>query len=109
VGEKIHVQWGGGSYYYPCSVLEIKDDTYKIRYDSDPQGTYDEWVGTDRIKLEDLNRSYRIGESLFVLLFALAGGVIARGFHATRQKKEPDKTPQRRTMSSSPAADHSSG
>jgi hypothetical protein len=89
VGEKIQVQWGGPSSYYPSSVLEIKDNLYKIRYDSDPQGTYDEWVGTGRIKLLDLDRTYRIGEWLWTLLFALAGGLIARYLYATGREREP--------------------
>ena len=86
---------GGGSYYYPSSVLEIKDGKYKIRYDSDPQGVYDEWVGTDRIKLEDLDRSYRIGEWLFALLFATAGAIITRSFCATRKPDDAAKQPER--------------
>lgn len=81
VGEKVQVQWGGQWTYYPSSILEIKDDKFKIRYDSDPQGASDEWVGIGRIKLVDLDRSYRIGESIFAVLFAMAGAIIARYFY----------------------------
>jgi len=95
VAEKVQVQWGGGSNSYPSSVLEIKGNKYKIRYDGDSVGTWDEWVGTDRIKLEDLDRSYRIGELLFVLLFALAGAFIARWMYATRKTNDPDDQPHR--------------
>jgi hypothetical protein len=96
VGEKIQVQWGNPSSYYPSSVLEIKADQYKIRYDSDRQGTFDEWVGIARIKLKDPDQTYRIGESLFGLLFALVGAVIARCFQATRKTPDSDQgsTPQ---------------
>ena len=31
VGEKVQVQWGGPSSYYPASILEIKDDLFKDR------------------------------------------------------------------------------
>ncbi len=94
VGEKIQVQWGNPSTYYPSSVLEIKDNKYKIRYDSDPQGIYDEWVGAGRIKLGNLARSYRIGELLFTLLFALTGGLIARYLYATTKPNDPANPPQ---------------
>jgi hypothetical protein len=99
VGEKIKVQWGSALTYYPSSVLEIKEDQYKIRYDSDPAGSYDEWVGINRIKLLDLDRIYRIGESLAALSFAHAGAVIARYFHATRKANDADRQPLRRTAS----------
>lgn len=85
VGEKIQVQWGSPSTYYASSVLEIKGDQYKIRYETDPQGTYDEWVGPSRIKLIDAERGRRIGVLLFAQLFALTGAVIARFLHATRK------------------------
>jgi hypothetical protein len=88
VGEKIRVQWGSPGNYYPSSVLEIKDGQYKIRYDSDAAGSFDEWVGMNRIKLQDVDRIYRIGESLAALSLALAGGVIARYFHATRKAND---------------------
>ena len=90
VGEKIQVLWGGT--FYPSSVLEISnnaDNMYKIRYDSDPQGTYDEWVGTGRIKLGDMDRSYRIGEWLFTLLFSIVGALIACVLYATRKPNGP--------------------
>jgi hypothetical protein len=86
VGEKIQVQWGGAGSYFPSSVLEIKDGKYKIRYENDNNGVWDEWVGLERIRLLDLDRSYRIGESLFSLFFALAGGVIALLFYTTTRK-----------------------
>jgi hypothetical protein len=89
VGEKIQVQWGSPSSYYPSSVLEIKGDQFKIRYQSDAQGTYDEWVGTSRIKLIDAERGHRIGVLLFAQLFALIGAVIARFLHATRKLTGP--------------------
>lgn len=91
VGEKIQVQWGNPTTYYPSSVLEIKADQYKIRYDSDRQGSFDEWVGIARIKMKDPDQTYRIGESLFALLFAFAGAVIARFFHATRKACDSDQ------------------
>ena len=94
VGEKVQVQWGGPASYYPSSILETKDGKYKIRYASDPQGAFDEWVGIERLKLVDLDRSYRIGESIFVLLFAMVGAIIARCFNATRKKNNPDEQPQ---------------
>ncbi len=94
-GERVRVQWGGAGSYYPCSVLEIKDSKYKIRYDNDSQGVYDEWVGIERIKLEDLDRSYRIGELLLAVLFAMVGAVIARCFYASRETRKVDKQPER--------------
>ena len=84
VGEKIQVQWGAGSYYYPSTVTEIKENQYKIRYDSDPQGIYDEWVGMNRIKsggLDPIRQDRR--DALDVALW-LVGGVIAVYFVATR-------------------------
>jgi hypothetical protein len=91
VGEKIQVQWGSGSTYYPSSVTAIDKEKYKIRYDGDDQGRYDEWVDNTRIKLDSLKRSYRIGESLFALSFALLGAVIARFFYATRKANPSDQ------------------
>jgi hypothetical protein len=89
VGEKIQVQWGAGSYYYPCTISDFKDNQYKIRYDSDPGGTYDEWVGLSRIKSDGLVRCYRIAQMLFMLLFAVAGGVIGVYFFVSRGPGEP--------------------
>jgi hypothetical protein len=89
VGEKIEVQWGGGA-YYPSSVLEINEDQFKIRYESDPKGTYDEWVGINRIKVDGLDRGYRIGEMLVALLFATAGAIISFYFYATRKAGETE-------------------
>lgn len=89
VGEKVQVQWGGPMTYYASTVLEIKGNQYKIRYDSDPRGTFDEWVGLARIKLEEGDRCYRIAELLFTLLFGLAGAVIGLWFFATRKSDEP--------------------
>jgi hypothetical protein len=37
---------------------------------------------------------YRIGESIFTLLFAMVGAVIARYLYATRKKNDPDERPQ---------------
>ena len=90
IGEKVQVQWGSGTYYYPATVSDIKDGQYKIRYDSDPQGGYDEWVGINRIKSDGLARCYRIAAMLFMLLFALAGGMISLYFFATRNPNKPD-------------------
>jgi hypothetical protein len=96
VGEKVRVAWpASGSYYYTCFILEIREGEYKIRYDSDPSGTSDEWVGINRMKLEDLDQSYRTGEVLFGLLFAIAGAIIARLFFATGKSGSADKLPQR--------------
>jgi hypothetical protein len=85
VGERIQVQWGSRSYYYPATVSEIKENECKIRYDNDPRGTFDEWVGINRIKSDGLARCYRIAQRLFMLLFALAGGVIGLYFFASRR------------------------
>ncbi len=93
MGEKVQVQWGGQWTYYPSSILEIKDDKFKIRYDSDPQGASDEWVGIGRIKLVDLDRSYRIGESIFALLFAMAGAIIARCFYGGAARPPTTQSP----------------
>ena len=98
VGEKIQVQWGAGSYYYPSSVTEIKENQYKIRYDSDPQGIYDEWVGMNRIKSDGRDRCYRIAEMIFMLIFALVGGVIALYFVVTRRSSEPGEQSVRSSM-----------
>jgi hypothetical protein len=95
VGEKIQVQWGAGAYYYPCTVSEIKDNQYKIRYESDPQGIYDEWVGISRIKSDGLVRCYRIAHMLFMLLFALAGGVIGLYFFVSSRPGERAAEPNR--------------
>lgn len=88
VGERIQVQWGSGSYYYPCTVSEIKENQLKIRYDNDPQGRWDEWVGIGRIKSEGLARCYRIAQRLFMLLFAVFGGVIGLYFFVTGRRSE---------------------
>ncbi len=90
VGEKVQVQWGSGSYYYPSTVSAIKENQYKIRYDSDTAGTYDEWVGLERIKSDGLDRCYRIAEMLSLMLFGVAGGMIALYFFVTRRRGEPD-------------------
>src|SRR5262249_1779289 len=47
VGEKIHVLWG--SSYYPASITEKGDGKFKVRYDGDVNGSYDEWVGYGRM------------------------------------------------------------
>ena len=94
VGEKVQVEWGGQGSYYPSSILEIKDNKYKIRYDSDPQGVSDEWIGIEHIKIEDLDRSYRIGDLLFALLFAMAGAIITRRVYASRNASKADERPQ---------------
>jgi hypothetical protein len=98
VGEKVQVQWGGANTYYPSSVLEIKNNMFRIRYDSDPQGAFDEWVGANRLRLVGLDRVYRIAESLFALFFALAGGLIARYLYSTRDRRKAE--------SRSPRAEH---
>ena len=54
IGEKVQVQWGSGANYYPSTVSDIKDGQYRIRYDSDSQGRWDEWVGMNRIKSDGL-------------------------------------------------------
>ena len=89
IGEKVQVQWGSGASYYPCTVSEIKDGQYKIRYDNDPQGRWDEWVGMNRIKSDGLTRCYRIAEMLFLLLFAAAGGMISVYICNTGRSSEP--------------------
>ncbi len=89
IGEKVQVQWGSGASYYPSTVSDIKDGQYKIRYDSDPQGRWDEWVGMNRIKSDGLTRCYRIAEMLFMLLFAIAGALIGLYFFATGKPSEP--------------------
>jgi hypothetical protein len=89
IGEKVQVQWGSGANYYASTVSDIKDGQYKIRYDNDAQGRWDEWVGMNRIKSDGLTRCYRIAEMLFMLLFALAGGVIGVYFFATGRRSEP--------------------
>jgi hypothetical protein len=88
VGEKVQVQWGSGSYYYPSTVSEIKENQYRIRYENDPQGRWDEWVGIGRIKSDGLARCYRVAQRLFILVFALAGGVIGVYFFATSSRSE---------------------
>ena len=93
VGEKIQVQWGSPESYYPSSVLEIKDDQYRIRYNGDAQGTWDEWVGRARIKRANGNRCYRIAELLFALVFGIVGALVALWFHATLKAREPVTTP----------------
>ena len=97
MGEKIQVQWGSRSYYYPATVSEIKENECKIRYDNDPRGTFDEWVGINRIKSDGLARCYRITQRLFMLLFALAGGVIGLYFFASRRPGEPAAESNRST------------
>ncbi len=89
VGEKIEVQWGSPESYYPCSVLEIKDNQYRISYDGDLQGRWDEWVGRARIKSANGDRCYRIAELLIALLFGIVGAMIALWFHATLKASEP--------------------
>jgi hypothetical protein len=89
IGEKVQVQWGSGASYYPSTVSDIKDGQYKIRYDSDSQGRWDEWVGMNRIKSDGLARCYRIAEMLFMLLFAIAGAMIGVYFFATGRPREP--------------------
>jgi hypothetical protein len=89
IGERVQVQWGSGASYYPSTVSDIKDGQYKIRYDSDQQGRWDEWVGMNRIKSDGLARCYRIAEMLFLLLFAIAGGVIGVYFCVTGRPSEP--------------------
>jgi hypothetical protein len=82
-GDKVQVLWGNPGTYFPCTVLQINGNQFRIRYDSDPQGTWDEWVGTPRIKSANADRCYRIAELLFALLFGLAGAMIALWFFAT--------------------------
>jgi hypothetical protein len=89
VGEKVEVLWG--SSYYGASISSINGNQYKIRYDNDPQGNFDEWVGLARIKLADEERYHRIGELLLALLFALAGAIISRYFYATSRPDEPTR------------------
>jgi hypothetical protein len=50
---------------------------------------FDEWVRINRIKIPDVDRISRIGESLAVLSFALSGAVIATYFYATRKHVNP--------------------
>jgi hypothetical protein len=86
VGEKVQVQWGSPGTYYPSTVLEMKDELFKIRYVSDRSGVYDEWVGPDRIKLEGRARCCRIARLLFIVAFALCGGLICLYFFVTRER-----------------------
>ncbi len=92
IGEKVQVQWGSGANYYPSTVSDIKDGQYRIRYDSDSQGRWDEWVGMNRIKSDGLARCYRIAEMLFMLLFAIAGGVIGVYFFVTGRPGELEES-----------------
>ena len=87
-GDKVQVLWGNPGTYFPCTVLQINGNQFRIRYDSDPQGTWDEWVGTPRIKSANADRCYRIAELLLTPLFGLAGGMIALWFFATSKSDQ---------------------
>ena len=89
IGDKVQVKWGNPSSDWPAEVLEIKANQYKIRYNNDPQGSFDEWVGPARIKRNNGDRCYRIAELLFTLLCGLAGAVIGLWFYLTRKVVEP--------------------
>jgi hypothetical protein len=47
VGDKVQVEWKGS--WYAASVLAVKDGKYQIHY-NDFDSSWDEWVGTDRMK-----------------------------------------------------------
>lgn len=76
VGESVEVEWNGS--YYPSKITEIKGDQFKIHYDSDPRGTFDEWVTAARARGMLSPHYYPIGHSLAALLSGLVGALIAR-------------------------------
>ena len=88
-GEKVQVQWGGALNYYPSSVLEIKNNLYKIRYDSDPQG-----ASTNGSRTGALARgpgsilSYR--RVTLHSCSCFAGALIACSLYATRKTNASD-------------------
>jgi hypothetical protein len=47
VGQKVDVFWG--SKWWPSTVVEVKDERYRIHYDG-WSDTSDEWVGPDRVR-----------------------------------------------------------
>ena len=57
-GDKVEVLWS--SKWYPATVLEVNGSSWKIHYDGYGDN-YDEWVGTDRIKL-----AYKKGDKIQV-------------------------------------------
>jgi len=58
-GDKVTVLWNGQ--WYPATVLEVGKTTWKIHYDG-YGAEWDEWVGSDRIKV-----SYKKGDWIQVL------------------------------------------
>lgn len=47
VNEKVEINWSGG--WYKGTILEIKDEKYKVNYEG-WGSLYDEWVGAQRLK-----------------------------------------------------------
>jgi hypothetical protein len=59
-GDTVSVQWKGT--WYKCSVLEVKDDKFKIHYEG-WGSEWDEWVGTDRMRAF---AGYKVGDLISV-------------------------------------------
>ena len=62
-GAKVDVEWKGS--WYPASVLEVKDGKYKIHY-TGYDASWDEWIGTARMRAPSGAAPWTKGDSLMV-------------------------------------------
>lgn len=81
-GTRVIVEWTSGS-WYPGSIVEVDNDRVHVRFDDGD----DRWVIATQIKTTRATDFVRIGQSMFALLLGFVGGVIARCFYATTQRK----------------------
>ncbi|EKD50851.1 MAG: hypothetical protein ACD_62C00415G0001 [uncultured bacterium] len=63
VGQKIQVEWKGS--WYLSTIKEVKDGKYKIHYDG-WSDSWDEWVGTNRMKASGASDDFSVGNKVQV-------------------------------------------
>jgi hypothetical protein len=82
VGDKVSVLWG--SRWWRCTLIAIQGNQYLIRYDGYSPSS-DEWVTAARIRGGEPIHFLRIGQSLWSLIHAVVGGVIAQWMYSRRR------------------------
>jgi hypothetical protein len=86
-GSSVQVVGRAGS-FLPAKLLEAKDGKYKVQISEIDPNSF-EWVPASRIRVVDPQQYQYEGHSLFALLFACIGGLIAHSF-ATRAAQRSD-------------------
>ena len=103
VGAKVQVQWGSAGSYYPATITQLDEDRVQILWQGYVPGQ-EEWAAATRVQSLESEHVLPAGHSLFALILALFGGLLARGLFGRREgagarEEARAPSPGTRTMS----------